>query len=449
MQILSDHALINRFPTEVLSRIFEHGVHHNNLLVNVLSRVSRHWRTVALETPTLWSYFRLNSDWNYGRGEEFVRMIEMHAKRSQAASILVDLDFRFCESLDEAESFMTALHPHLSRCYSFRVSVVDWSWMEVVAKFTDGMEGCLEEFALSVDPEETEGDKPIPVLKGVYSRLVSVVLEQAPLQCVFAKAKTPSLRRLNVIRHPRYHANQRIRIPLREYLSALTASDAPINSVQLQSVSFHLDGTESLFQHPQSASLTKLPHLTSLVISHVDATNMCLFFDSVDLPRLERIAIQMDSGHESENLSWLEHLASASDQGRLSSLYHLEMRACATEDAVLGPIVGAFHRLSQLSQLGISMPPSGHIGTRLFQALCNPSGVMDAWLLPRLEVLSLFGCRDLTGHEVLRVVQTRRRADPGSGVARVRMVRLVPLYPLDPDVLDTLRENLEELRLMR
>ena len=369
-------------------------------------------------------------------------------KRSQAAKILVDLDFRFCDSLEEAELFMTELHPHLSRCYSFRVSVVDWSWMEIVAKFTDGMENCLEELNISVDPEESEGDKPIPVLNGVYPRLVSVVLEQAPLQCVFAKASAPSLRRLNIVRHPRYHANQRIRIPLSEYLSALTASEAPITSIHLQSVSFHLDGTEALFQHPQRASLTKLTHLTNLVISHVDATNMCLFFDSVDFPHLERIAIQMDSGHESDNLSWLEHLASASDSGRLSSLHHLEMRACATEDAVLGPIVGALHRLPQITQFGISMPPSGNIGPRLFQALASPSGMMGAWLLPRLQVLSLFGCKDVTGHEVLRVIQARRQAEPGS-VARVKMVRLVPLYPLDPEVLDTLRENLDELRLMR
>ena len=73
--------------------------------------------------------------------------------RSQSVKILVDLDFRFCETLEDAHAIMAELHSHLSRCYSFRTSVVDWSWMEVVAKYANGMQACLEEICLAVDPE--------------------------------------------------------------------------------------------------------------------------------------------------------------------------------------------------------------------------------------------------------------------------------------------------------
>ncbi|KAI5118482.1 hypothetical protein M0805_003514 [Coniferiporia weirii] len=447
LKVLSDHALINTIPPEILSRIFELGTHENIHLIPILSLVSKHWRQTTLHTPTLWSYVKLDHDWNYGRGAEFLRKVQTYMQRAQAAKIHVDLDFRYCESVAEARAIMSALHPHLARCFYFRVSVPDWEWMTIVQEQCQNMNDALEEIALRIDPGDSEDGAPVPLLSGDFPRLTCVVLEQTPLACVFSKARTPRLRCFHLVRDNRYHANQRIRIALREYLAALTATDT-LQDVRLQSASFHLDGSECLFQ--STPELTPVPALTDLVISFLDATNVALLLDTISLPSLFRLAVQMDTGPEGDNLSWLARLSGAAQAGRLPALRHLELRACTTEGAALAPVVRALHGLPQLTALGLAAPPSGAAGARLFELLAAGPERTGAWLLPNLRVLSLSGCRDVSGHEILRVVRARKAGAVAGlgGVVPIRMVRLAPCYPLDPDVADSLRQELEELRIV-
>ncbi|KAL5522383.1 hypothetical protein ACEPAG_8399 [Sanghuangporus baumii] len=449
LQVLAENALINDVPPEILARVFELGVHENQNLLPVISLVSKQWRELSLATPTLWSYIVLDHQWNYGRGAELLRKIQTHMQRAQAARIHVDLDFRYAESLAEARSIMQALHPHLSRCFSFRVCVPDWDWMAIVAENCGNMHDSLESIALRIDPGDSEDAAPVPLLTGIFPRLFSVTLEQTPLACVFSKAQSPGLRNFHLIRDVRYHANQRIRIALREYLGALTSAPE-LEDVRLQSAIFHLDGSEGVFQH--APILTLVPNLTDLAVSFLDATNVGLFLDTVSLPSLVRLAVQMDAGPEGDNLAWLANLSTAAMQGRLPSLRHLELRACTTEGPALAPLIRALHGLPQLTALGLAAPPSGMVGARLFELLAS-GPASDSWLLPNLRVLSLSGCRDVSGHEVLRVVRARL-AQPAfatperGGAARISMVRIVPCYPLDPEVVDSLKMNCDEVRIV-
>ncbi|EJC98174.1 uncharacterized protein FOMMEDRAFT_31951 [Fomitiporia mediterranea MF3/22] len=452
LKVLADNALINSVPPEVLSRIFELGVHESQQLLPVISLVSKYWRELALATPTLWSYITMDHDWNYGHGAELLRKIRTYMDRAQAAKILVDLDFRYAESLAEARAIMQALNPHLARCFSFRVSVPDWDWMAVVAEQCDNMHASLEALALRIDPGDSEDAAPVPLLDGVYPRLTSVTLEQMPLACVFAKGYAPHLRQFHLVRDVRYHANQRIKIALREYLSALTSAP-DLEDVRLQSTIFYLDGSEGLFQ--RSPVRTHVMRVTDLALSFLDATNVGLLLDAVTLPSLVRLAVQMDSGLEGDNLSWLSHLSSAAIAGRLPAFRHLELRTCTTEGAALAPLVRALHSLSQITALGLAAPPSGAVGSRLFELLAsgpgNDNSGSNAWLLPNLRVLSLNGCRDVSGHEVLRVVRSRasRPSVDLGGVEKIRMVRIVPCYSLDPEVIEALRQNVDELRIVQ
>ena len=440
-------------------------MHENQGLLPSISLVSKHWRDLSLETPTLWSYIVLDHQWNYGRGAELLRKIRTHMQRAQAARIRVDLDFRYAESLAEARSIMQALQPHLSRCFSFRVSVPDWDWMAVVAENCDNMHSSLESIALRIDPGDSEDAAPVPLLTGTFPRLTSVTLEQTPLACVFSKAQTPRLRKFYLIRDARYHANQRIRITLREYLSALTSAPE-LEDVRLQSAIFHLDGSEGVFRH--SPIRTLVPHLTDLALSFLDATNVGLFLDTVSLPALVRLAVQMDAGPEGDNLAWLANLSGAAASGRLPSLRHLELRACTTEGPALAPLIRALHGLPRLAALGLAAPPSGMVGARLFELLASGPSIESptaststmrrtsntgSWLLPNLRVLSLSGCRDVSGHEILRVVRARldqpAYATPETGgAARISMVRIVPCYPLDPEVVDSLKMSCDEVRIV-
>lgn len=116
-QILADKALISRIPPELLSRIFELGVHDHLSLLPILSLVSRHWRDLTLKTPSLWSHIRLDHNWGYGRAASFLQKLSTHLERSQACKLQVDIDFRFLDIFPDVLSVMTQLEPHLERCF--------------------------------------------------------------------------------------------------------------------------------------------------------------------------------------------------------------------------------------------------------------------------------------------------------------------------------------------
>lgn len=116
-QILADKALVSRIPPELLSRVFELGVHDNLPLLPILSLVCRHWRNLTLSTPSLWSHIRLDHNWGYGRTASFLQKLSTYLERSQACKLQIDVDFRFLDVFPDVLSVMNQLEPHLERCF--------------------------------------------------------------------------------------------------------------------------------------------------------------------------------------------------------------------------------------------------------------------------------------------------------------------------------------------
>ena len=491
-QVLSDRALINRIPSEILSRIFELAAHEDPQLASYTSLVSRNWRTLSLETPQLWSYVRLDSTW-YGIVNSLIRKIRVHMERAGAAKISVDLDLRYCETLDDARLLMSELKSHLNRCFSLRIRAQDWEWLAVAASAcAEGrINDSLESVTLRVEP--SDDGIPIPLLSGYFPRLEKVVLEQTSLTSVFHNTQMPALRVLHIVRdsqhlhHHHSHDDQaRVCIRLRDYLNALTCSEI-LEDARLQSITFNLDGMESLFS--RTPIRIPVPMLTDIALSSVDGANIALLFDAVSLPSLVRLAVQINSTSSSSEaysggdpLGWLARLTEAAHSGRLPLLRHFELRSCPclSDGSALVALVRALHALPRLEALGFATPPGATLGEGLFEVLAGPGRTGD-WLVPNLKVLSIgSGCRDVTGHEILRVVQARETAAsaPRSyggldlGVeevgfspistsslesvefrsvrrpVRLQMVRLAPCFALAPDVVEQLRMALDELRIV-
>src|SRR5260370_16668918 len=93
---------------------------------------------------------------------------------------------------------------------------------------------------------------------------------------------------------------------------------------------------------------------------------------------------------------------------RFPLLRPLDLRSCNIDGVGLVPFVRALHELPNLTALGLSSPPSGVLGPRLFEVLAtapeaNDAGVAGRWLLPRLQALSVQNCPDISAHELLHV----------------------------------------------
>ncbi|KAI0032404.1 hypothetical protein K488DRAFT_78501 [Vararia minispora EC-137] len=425
-QLLASHSLVSYIPEEILSRVFEIGVHEQNGLLPVLSLVSRHWRNVALSTPNIWTYICLDSDGGYpARHSCFMRKLRVYLERSQACKLYVDLDCRYIEQPHELQQMMAELESHLNRCFYFRVSAIDWHWMDIVRNGVHRLGPALEAIYLGLDPSDSEDQAPFTVLSNPCPNLRSVVLEHAPLICV--RTQMPSLRVLHLIRDQRYPSSSRISMSFKE-LVAVTCASRTLEALRIQSAQFLLDGDESVFKSARGHAI--FSQLRVLAFNHVDANNLALFLDAGTFPCLVRLAVQMDAS-SSENMHWLGRL-SAESAARFPVLRHLDLKACNIDGAALVPFVQALHQLPSLTGLGLSSPPTGHLGGRLFEQLRSRPTDGEPWILPHLQALCVQNCRDISGHELLQVV--RARIAGGPVVVPIRYLKISQCFGLDAEV---------------
>jgi len=445
-KILSSQALIWRLPPEVLSRIFELGAHDSIHLLPVLSLVSRPWRELTLNTPVLWSYLTLDHTFGYGRCAFFMRKAKVYLERSQACKFCVDIDCRYVDNLVDFRDVMELLEPHLGRCFSFRASVMDWEdGMTIVRDNCRTLGPSLESLYLRVDPSD-EDYTTFPVLSAPCPRLHTVVLEQAPLKCIAdIPEDLPRLSKLHLIRDQRYsnHSSTRISISLAE-LSSRMGSLPMLTDLRIQAVQLRLDDEQVLLSSP---ILTSVKTLLSLTCNLLDSSTLSLFLESTSLPNLRRLQVQMDHACEENSLQWLQHISSFSPTP-LPSLRFLDLRACNIEGPALFQFVRALRHLPQITALAVSSPPSGFIGTKLFDVLAStPTNIGDEWILPRLEAFCIQQCRDITGHELLRFV--RSRYGPSiRDAADIRYLKIAQCYGVDLDILEQITVLVDVVRVV-
>ncbi|KAI0676578.1 hypothetical protein C8Q78DRAFT_959901 [Trametes maxima] len=434
-RLQGDRALISRLPPELLSRIFELGVQVEDSLelLPTINLVSRHWRSVALACPVLWTYIVLDSDWGW-RVPAFLQKLNAYLLRSQASKLFVDIDFRYIESFVDAQTIMSELKPHLSRCYCFNLSAPNWTLMRVAQEHALELGPNLEDLYLRIDAAESESGDPFSVLSQPCPRLTHVMLEHTPLECV--NVAMPVLRQLSLLRDQHCHSSSRIAYPFKELMSLITV--VPLKGFNLRSAVFNLDSTEDVFRADPVPY--ELPELKTLSFDTVDSSSVALFLESTSLPTLSMLSV--NSG---EDLHWLSHI-SFSPQ-RFPSLRLLDLRNFNFGGAGLAPFVRALHHLPQLTGLGLTSPSTGMVGSRLFEMLSTGPDTMGEWLLPKLEALCVQNCADISGHELLRVVGSRRGAAAGQ-VANIAYLKLSQCYLLDPEALERLKDLVDTVRTL-
>lgn len=443
IKILANQALIWRLPSEILGRIFELGTHECNHLPQTLSLVSRSWRALALDTPVLWTYVTLDQTFGYGASDRFLRRAEAYLERSQACKILVDIDCQYVDSIADLLDIMLLLEPHLHRCFSFQAFFMDWEeGITVVRDHIRGLGPSLESLSLRIDPDDEDDTVPFPLLTAPCPRLQTVVLEQAPLRAVGEKFTDFSrLTTLHLVRDQRYvsHPSTRTNISLTDLLDRLAALPM-LTELCIQSANIQFDDEHMLLASPTP---TTVPSLKYLICNLIDSTTLSLFLESTYFPNLERLRVQMCNAPDDTGVQWLQHVASISPP-RLPSLRYLDLRACNVEGAALFPFVRALRHLPELTALALSSPPSGCIGTKLFDVLTLGQTSTEK-IAPNLQALCLQNCRDVTGHELARLVRSRLGSNH---TATIEYLKLAQCYTLDLTALKQLAALVPVVRVV-
>lgn len=468
-KLRDQRSLVRLLPPEVLARIFELSVHADPYFLTSLHLVSALWRTTALATPALSSYITLDSRVGYGRIAVFLEHVKQVLERSGAASLHIDLDFRYAESLEELEQVLGALAPHLARAFAFRVSVPDWEWLAEVKKHTVALGPALEELYIRIDPSDSDDQEPALFLDAerLFPRLSRLTLEQAPLLTV-REAVLPRLTTLKISRDQRYHSSSKMNVSLREVLRAIAANPG-LTKLHFKGVRFQLDGSESFFSF--SPILTPAPALSTMTIAHCEAAHVSILLSSLSLPSLSRLILHMDTAEE-ESLACLAAVAQRPNAFPL--LRSLDLRNVNVNEASLLPLVQTLRALPRLSALGICNPPSGVAGPKFFDLLsrpCEPPSLPllldptspleqhrqpSRWLVPELRALSLQNCRDVSGHEVLRVLRARiggaeaedeygRKREPE--VEKIKYVRMNQCFGVEEEMVESIRGVVDTLKI--
>ncbi|KAF8504422.1 hypothetical protein F5888DRAFT_1655651 [Russula emetica] len=432
LNLLAGNALINRIPPELLSRVFELGVYESKDLLPVLSLVSQLWRSIVLSTPSLWSYIRLDNTISYSRSTSFLRKLKVHLERSQDCKFLLDVDCRYLDVASELSQIMTELDPHLDRCFSFRMSVPDWQSMEMVRNMSQKLGPALEDLYLRFDPSESEEQTPFVLLSQPCPRLSTITLEHAPLICI--RTELPSLRSLHLIREQRYASSTRIGLSFKEFLDVLKSTPT-LEELRIQSALFLLDGSDFVFRSSPIPPI--FPNLKLLSLHYVESNNLALFLESGHFPALRRLSVQMDSSND-ENTQWLVRM-SIDSATRFPVLSQLDLRACNIDGVGLVPFVRALHQLPNLTALGLSSPPSGVLGPRLFEVLGAAPDPSDA--------LCVQNCRDISGHELLQIAWARNAG--GAAVSPIRYIKIAQCYGLDVETHEQLCRAVTTVRVVR
>jgi hypothetical protein len=442
----------------------------------VLSTPSLHTYIKFDET---WGYHG-GADDSRTASETFLDKTKLQLTRSHDSKLFIDIDFRYLDGIADVHSIMKELEPHLHRCFFFKVSLPDWEWLAAVKDHSNPLGPALEQLYLHIETSDSEDQTPITFLPAPCPRLNTITLEHTPLACIRNSQSPsplpspdltepiqptilhPSLRHLHLVRDQRQtnsSSSSRIIIPFSLLLATLAATPTLI-SLHIQSAAFMLVGTEEIFL-PQPKKL-KMPNLESLAFNFVDTTNIGLFIDNVECERLKTLRIQMDGAGGAEDCVGFLMRACVARPGRYTALYpiatipyqplyaqspfpalrHLDLRAISTTGPALYPFIRVLHNLPHLTALAISSPPSGCFGVRIWELLSSPSRTHEFspssssstpttsdlnqkqkqdWILPMLKALIVQNARDVSGHEILRVVRARRVAAIASRVLSAHM----------------------------
>ena len=317
--------------------------------------------------------------------------------------------------------------------------------MEIVRNTSQKLGPTLEDLYLRFDPSESEEQVPFVLLSQPCPRLSTITLEHAPLICI--RTELPSLRCLNLIREQRYSSSTRIGLSFKEFLDILNSTPT-LEELRIQSALFLLEGSDFVFRSSPVPPI--FPNLRVLSFHYVESNNVALFLESALFPALRRLSVQMDTSND-ENTQWLVRM-SMDSATRFPLLRQLDLRSCNIDGVGLVPFVRALHQLPNLTALGLSSPPSGVLGPRLFEVLgtapeANDAGIAGRWLLPRLQALCVQNCRDISGHELLQVAWARNAG--GAAVSPLRYVKVAQCYGLDPETHEQLSRAVTTVRVVR
>jgi len=333
--------------------------------------------------------------------------------RSGETPLLVDFDLCGIDAVEDASALLAAITPHVSRCYSFAISVPQPEWIELIGQhFGGALASRMESMALRFKPMSPWAAAYVQstILQGSMPLLHTLALEGLPLTIV--NLSLPGLRVLEYEQFEEtysYPQNAAAVTPMTDLWHML--QQAPnIEELRVEHSSFNISEETIAGTVETKVALNRLKSLT---IGHVDAGFAHLLVETIDAPSLDKLVIRCDPLRHHQDTWWIPN-------HRVIHLRTLVLEGIRILDG--SPMISLTRLLSRakvLKALSIKTPATistHHMATPQFFAALSKPTLSGEWLCPELTEFTISNCNIVTGHELLNLVRAREQSRTVPGI---------------------------------
>jgi hypothetical protein len=359
-----------------------------------LTTVSKLWRKIMLNTPRAWGNIIIEVEED-PQARSMIRRAQAFLERSKATTITVTIDIGSWSKTDDRPSMVAEMLDlialHLHRCTRLICKGRDEAdGPEFLTRLTPSFGTVLTDFTI-------ESRDSVRMQMPEMPHLTRLAIDDVGPSGVWSKSMFSNLKILWI----RYIKP----IQFEGFLDALASAKDHLEELRICRCTLAFDSHGFLYPST-TASRTSFPKLKKLTVIDILPGDIDVIFESISAPALEDIHLGLDSAR----FRYFKFM----DRSIATSLPHctikrLALEECTVENSELRALLATLQAIGpSLKTLALT---AGEIDLRLYDVLIAEPSILPH--LTRLECRRING--DLTGREILRLVQAR--AGHGRGVA--------------------------------
>lgn len=424
---LARTAPINAMLPEVFVAIFEEvcSVGDREAVETAfrLTSVSKMWREIMLNTPRAWGKVVIEVEED-SQARPMIRRAQAFLERSKATPITITIDVG-CWSKTEDRASMVAdildlIAPHIHRCTRLICKGRDEADAPAfLTRLSPHFGPMLSDFTI-------ESRDSVRLQMPELPYLTRLAIDDVGPSGAWSKNMFSNLKILWI----RYIKP----IQFEGFLDALSSAKDRLEELRLCRCTLAFDSHGFLYPAP-STIRAYCPSLKKLTVVDMLPGDIDLIFESISAPALEEVHLGLDSARFRYFKFMDSSIATSFPQ---STIKRLELEECTVENSELRALLATLQAVGpSLKTLAFT---AGEIDMRLYEVLIAEPSILPH--LTRLECKRING--DLTGREVLRLVQAR--AGHGRGVAPLQSLLVEKCRSFEHEMIGQIKQFVRDVQ---
>jgi hypothetical protein len=387
-----------------------------------LTTVSKMWREIILNTPRAWGNIIIEVEED-SQARPMIRRARAFFERSKATLVTVTIDVGSWSKTEDRTSMVMEMldlvAPHIHRCTRLICKGRDEA--DAPAFLT----GLTPSFGPVLTDFTIESRDSVRMQMPEMPHLTRLVIDDVGPSGAWSKNMLSNLKILWI----RYIKP----IQFEGFLDALSSASDHLEELRICRCTLAFDSHG--FLYPTPTSRATFPRLKKLTVVDILPGDIDLIFESISAPSLEEVHLGLD-GARFRYFKFMDSTIATSLPH--CTLKRLELEECTVENSELRALLATLQAVGpSLKTLAFT---AGEIDMRLYDVLIAEPNILPH--LTRLECRRING--DLTGREVLRLVQAR--AGNGRGVAPLQSLLVEKCRSFEHEMIGQIKQFVRDVQ---